>query len=145
MNCMHCVSQLGRSMMKLFVADDSAAIRGRIVKILMDVPNAVVVGEASDGFETMRGIPVSKPDLVILDLQMPKGTGIEILPQIKNLSPPPLVMVLTNYATSRHREACARLGADYFFDKSREFEDAIGTIERLANGHPQSNTEVIKS
>jgi DNA-binding NarL/FixJ family response regulator len=118
--------------MKLFVADDSATIRERIVKILLEVPNAVVVGEASDGLETMRGIPVSMPDLVILDLQMPNGGGIEILPQIKKLSPPPLVMVLTNYATSRHREACEKLGADYFFDKSREFEKAIDVIENLA-------------
>jgi two-component system response regulator DevR len=128
-------------MMKLFVADDSATIRERIVKMLLDVPNAVVVGEASDGFETMRGIIVSNPDLVILDLQIPKGTGIEILPQIKNLSLPPLVMVLTNYATSRHREACARLGADYFFDKSREFEKAIEVIETLANSYAPPATD----
>ena len=119
--------------MRLFVADDSSAIRERIVRMLSDVPNSVVVGEASDGAETMRGIPVVKPDLVILDLQMPKGNGIEILPQIKGLSPPPLVMVLTNYATSRHRSACHDLGSDYFFDKSREFENAIGVIETLAS------------
>ena len=118
--------------MKLFVADDSSTIRERIIRMLTDVPNAVVVGEAADGLETMRVLPMALPDLVILDLQMPRANGIEILPKIKGLSAPPLVMVLTNYATRRHREACTNLGADYFFDKSREFEQAIGVIETLA-------------
>lgn len=118
--------------MRLFVADDSSTIRERIVRLLTDVPNALVVGEAADGMETMRCIPLARPDLVILDLQMPKANGIEILPRIKGLASPPLVMVLTNYATRRHREACTNLGADYFFDKSREFEQAIGVIETLA-------------
>jgi DNA-binding NarL/FixJ family response regulator len=118
--------------MKIFVADDSSIIRERIVRMLEHLPNARVVGVAADGAEALRGIPESKPDLVILDLKMPKADGIKILPLIKGLSSPPLVMVLTNYATSRHREACTKLGADYFFDKSREFEKAIEVIESLA-------------
>lgn len=121
--------------MKLFVADDSSIIRERIVRMLINVPNVQVVGEAADGVETMRGIPETNPDLVILDLKMPKASGIEILPLIKGLSKPPMVMVLTNYATSRHREACAKFGADYFFDKSMEFDKAIEVIESLADAY----------
>ncbi len=119
--------------MKLFVADDSSIIRERIVRMLMDVPNTQLVGEASDGVEALRAIRESEPDFVILDLRMPKADGIDILPLIKILSRPPKVMVLTNYATSRHREVCAKLGADYFFDKSREFEKALEVIERLGS------------
>jgi DNA-binding NarL/FixJ family response regulator len=118
--------------MRLFVADDSSIIRERIVRMLANVPNAQVVGEASDGVEALRCIPETKPDLVILDLKMPKAGGIEILPLIKSLPLAPKVMVLTNYATSRHRDTCAKLGADYFFDKSREFEKALEVIESLA-------------
>ncbi|MDP2886578.1 MAG: response regulator transcription factor [Ignavibacteria bacterium] len=118
--------------MKIFVADDSSIIRERIVRMLENVPNARVVGEAADGAEALRSIPETKPDLVILDLKMPTAGGIEILPLIKGLSTPPIVMVLTNYATRRHHEACTKLGADYFFDKSREFEKAIEVIESLA-------------
>ena len=118
--------------MKIFVADDSSAIRERIVQLVSEVHNAEVVGQASDGSETLRAIPQSHPDLVILDLKMPGAGGFEILPLIKGLSSPPLVMVLTNYATSMHRAACKNLGADYFFDKSKEFENAIAVIESLA-------------
>ncbi|MCX6133298.1 MAG: response regulator transcription factor [Ignavibacteriales bacterium] len=118
--------------MKLFVADDSSAIRERIVRMVSELKNAEVVGEAADGAEALRRIPESKPDLVILDLKMPVASGFEVLPLIKGLASHPLVMVLTNYATSRHREECKKLGADYFFDKSREFEKAIDVIEALA-------------
>ncbi|HCA80888.1 MAG TPA: two-component system response regulator [Bacteroidetes bacterium] len=118
--------------MKLFVADDSSMIRERIVRMVTNTPNVQLVGEAADGMEALRGIRETKPDLVILDLKMPKASGIEILPLIKLLSTPPTVMVLTNYATRHHREACAKFGADYFFDKSTELEKALELIESLA-------------
>ena len=126
--------------MKLFVADDSSLVRERIVRLISGVQNTEVVGEAADGVETLRLIKDSKPDLVILDLKMPKASGLEILPLIKSLSSRPLVMILTNYATSSHRAACAKLGADYFFDKSKDIEKAIEVIEVLAEAcaHPKS-------
>jgi two-component system, NarL family, response regulator DevR len=128
-----------RQKMRLFIADDSSAIRERIVHLVSEVQNAEVVGEASDGAETIRRIPETNPDLVILDLKMPKGSGFDILPLIKSLSHPPLVMVLTNYATSLHRQTCLTLGADYFFDKSKEFEKAIEVIQTLTESyaHPK--------
>ena len=126
--------------MKLFVADDSSLVRERIVRMISGVQNAEVVGEAADGVETLRLIQDSKPDLVILDLKMPKASGLDILPLIKSLSSRPLVMILTNYATSSHRAACTKLGADYFFDKSKDIEKAIEVIEDLAEAcaHPES-------
>jgi DNA-binding NarL/FixJ family response regulator len=117
--------------MRLFVADDSSIVRERIIRLVSGVRDTEVVGEAADGAETMLGILKLKPDLVILDLKMPKGSGLEILPLIKRLTSPPLVMVLTNFSTSLHRQGCLRLGADYFFDKSTEFEQAIDVIRRL--------------
>ncbi len=118
--------------MKLFVADDSSLVRERIVRMISGIQNAVVVGQAADGAETLRLIQDLQPDLVILDLKMPKASGLEILPQIKSLTSSPLVMILTNYGTNSHRTACEKLGADYFFDKSREFDKAIEVIESLA-------------
>jgi DNA-binding NarL/FixJ family response regulator len=76
----------------------------------------------------------------MLDLRMPKASGIEILPLIKGLSMPPIVMILTNYATRRHREECVKLGADYFFDKSGEFEKAIEVIQSLAEACAHSKS-----
>jgi two-component system, NarL family, response regulator DevR len=119
-------------MLRVLVADDSTQIRERILKLLSEVEKAEVVGVASDGIEAIEETRDLKPDLVILDLHMPRVGGFDILPTIKAVRPPPLVMVLTNYASNRHREVATRLGADYFFDKSVEFDKAIEVIESLA-------------
>ena len=118
--------------MRIFIADDSAAIRERLVKLLSSIRGVEVVGVAIDGVETMLSVRKTKPDLVILDLQMPTLSGLEILPEIKEMSPSPIVMVLTNFSSHPHRGMCAKLGADYFFDKSTEFEKAIKVIENMA-------------
>jgi CheY-like chemotaxis protein len=120
-------------MLRVLVVDDSAQIRERILKLLSEVGRAEVVGVAADGVEAIEEIRDLKPDLVILDLHMPRTGGFDILPTIKAFRPPPLVMVLTNYASDRHREVATGLGADYFFDKSVEFDKAIQVIESLTD------------
>lgn len=119
-------------MIRVFIADDSAAIRERIIKVLSSLQNVEVVGEAVDTVEAEILIRELKPDLVILDLLMPKRGGLEILRKIKEINPVPIVLVLTNFSTAPSRAVCAKLGADYFFDKSTEFEKAIRVIENMA-------------
>ena len=127
-------------MLRVLVADDSGALRERIIRMLSTIQNTGVVGVASDGVEAIEEINDLKPDLVILDLQMPRMGGIDILPAIKAVRPSPLVMVLTNYATYRHREVSTKLGADYFFDKSTEFDKAIEVIESLTDFYTLSSS-----
>jgi len=127
-------------MLKVLVADDSVAIRERVVRMLSALEKAQVVGVASDGLELIKELRDLKPDLVILDLQMPRMGGFDILPTIKLIHPPPRVMVLTNYATGRHREVAMKLGADYFFDKSTEFDQAISLVENLSDLYTESET-----
>ncbi len=119
-------------MVRVIIADDSTPIRERIIKMLSSIPNVEVAGEAIDGAEAIVKIREKKPDLVILDLQMPKISGLELLPELKAMDPSPLILVLTNYSSEYFRRACARLGADYFFDKSTEFDKAIEVIGKMA-------------
>jgi DNA-binding NarL/FixJ family response regulator len=119
-------------MLKVIIADDSNPIRERIIKLLSDLPNVEIVGEAIDGVETAVMVRKTHPDIVILDLQMPKLSGLEILPRLKEMDPPPVIVVLTNYSTSPMKAMCVRKGADYFFDKSTEFEKAIAVIEKMS-------------
>ena len=119
-------------MLKVLIADDSAPIRERIIKLLSDLSNVEIAGEAIDGIETAVLVRKTKPDLVILDLQMPKLSGLEILPRLKEIDPPPVVVVLTNYSSGPMKAMCVRKGADFFFDKSTEFEKAIAVIEKMS-------------
>jgi len=125
-------------MLKVLIADDSTPIRERIIKLLSTLTDVEIVGEAIDGIETAVLVRKTKPDVVILDLQMPKLSGLEILPRLKEMDPPPVVVVLTNYSTSPLKAVCVRKGADFFFDKSTEFEKAIAVIEGMYNERTQT-------
>jgi DNA-binding NarL/FixJ family response regulator len=125
-------------MVKVIIADDSTPIRERIVKLLSDIPNVEIVGETIDGIETAVQVRKLKPNIVILDLQMPKLSGLEILPRLKEIEPSPVIVVLTNYSTSPMKAMCTRKGADFFFDKSTEFEKAIDVIEGMSTAQAQT-------
>ena len=119
-------------MVKVIIADDNTPIRERIIKLLSGLSDVEIAGEALDGVETAVMVRRTHPDVVILDLQMPKLSGLEILPRLKEMDPPPVVVVLTNYSSGPMKAMCTRKGADYFFDKSTEFEKAIAVIEGMA-------------
>jgi len=125
----------GRGSMKVFVADDSSIIRERIIGMLSVVRGIEITGQAQDAPEATDSIKRLKPDVVILDIQMPGGSGIDVLQQIKRAEPAPIVMMLTNHPYSPYREKCLKAGAEFFFDKSTEFEkvrEALGElIQRL--------------
>ena len=106
---------------RVLVVDDSAIIRERLHGILDDLHGVTVVGEAEDGRQAVEMVEALQPDVVILDIRMHGGSGIEALEQIKRIEPAPVVAILTNYPYSQYRDRCAALGADFFFDKSTEF------------------------
>ena len=77
-----------------------------------------------------------KPDVVILDLCMPGGSGIEVLEGLKRDQMRPLVIVLSNYGQSQYRKKCLASGASFFFDKSIEFEEVSKVLRRLVHMAP---------
>ncbi len=115
--------------MRVFVADDSAPVRERILSMLEGIPGVQVVGHAEDSIAARLLITALQPDVVILDINMPGGSGIEVLHEIKHQTPSPTVIMLTNYSQPQYRARCLEEGADYFFDKSSEFEKIRGVLE----------------
>ena len=115
--------------MKVFIADDSRAIVKRLTDLLAEVPGAQFVGQAGDVPEAVRCIHAVKPDVLILDLQMPGGSGLDVLRAIRAGHPRLYVLVCTNYPYPQYREECLSTGANFFLDKSAEFEK-IPTILR---------------
>jgi DNA-binding NarL/FixJ family response regulator len=107
--------------MKVFVTEDSPEIRKRLLAMLSTVPGVAVVGEAESAQEAIAGVVDSACDVLLLDLQLADGSGLEVLPQVKARCPSLRVIVMTNFATAQYREASLAAGADVFLDKSREF------------------------
>jgi len=120
---------LEEKQMKIFIADDSMAVVERLADLLEEVQGTQLVGQAGDVPEAIRGIQKMKPDALILDLQMPGGSGLDVLRAIRMDHPYLYVLICTNYSHPQYREQCLSAGANFFLDKSAEFEK-IPTILR---------------
>jgi len=117
--------------MKVFIADDSAAVVERLITMLSELPQVEIMGQAQDALEAIKAIRQLNPDVVILDIRMPGGNGIDVLKDIKSNKPAPVVIMLTNYPYPQYRRKCKALGADFFFDKSTEFEKVTEVLGQL--------------
>jgi DNA-binding NarL/FixJ family response regulator len=121
--------------MKVLVVDDSSAVRHRLASRLKELAGIELVAEAADGSGALWYSRTVEPDLVLLDLSLPGPSGIEVLSRLKSGEKPPVVIVLTNNANEPYRVACLGRGADYFFDKSKQFEEMIDLVSDLS--HPR--------
>lgn len=119
------------STMRILIADDSAVVRERLTGLLTSLHGIEVIGQAEDAMEAKRIAEKLRPDVAILDLRMPKGSGADVLSDIKKLNPTPKVIILTNYAQPENRKKCMDGGADYFFDKSTEFQKMISVLMEM--------------
>lgn len=117
--------------LKLFIVDNSMLIVVRLINILSEIENIKIIGVANNATKAVEYIFKSNPDVVILDIHMPDGNGIDILKQIKKEKPSIKVLMLTNYPESDYKKICMKEGADYFLDKSIEFEKVIDICKNL--------------
>ena len=117
--------------MKVFIADDSKIFRDRLKEMLSELTEVEIIGEAENILETTKRIRKLNPDVVILDIRMPDGSGIDVLKHIKKNNQAPAVIMLTNYPYPQYRKKCMELGADYFFKKSDEIEEVLEALKQL--------------
>jgi DNA-binding NarL/FixJ family response regulator len=120
----------GGVQMKVFVVEDSSAVRERLVEIINEINGLCVSGEADTCAGAVSGILRAQPDVGIFDIQLAEGSGIDALAEVKRALPALRTIVMSNYATPQHMRAAAAAGAEYFLDKSAEFE-RIGEILSL--------------
>lgn len=119
-------------MLKLFIVDNSELIVDRLVKVLSEIEEIKIIGIANNAKIAPEYIFKSNPDIVILDIHMPDGNGIDILKKIKQESKKTKVIMLTNYPENDYRKICTEIGAEYFFDKSIEFENVVDVCRELS-------------
>ena len=117
---------------KSLIVDDSSLVRERLAEKLSKLAHVEVIGSVGDAAEAYNVLSTSHPDMVVLDIQLPDGNGIDILARIKQLYKDTVVVMLTNHAYPAFREKCLAVGADYFFDKSTEFEKISEVFKQFA-------------
>jgi len=116
----------------VFIADDSPLIRERLVEMLSAMENVVVVGQADDIPTSERGIRATKPDVAIIDIRMPGGTGIDLVRRLKcEHSSGSSFILYTSYGMPQYRKASADAGADFFFNKAADSGKLADAIRML--------------
>lgn len=108
---------------KVVLVEDNTTIREMLVPALQELAGAGVVAMADGAQEALATLRQVPWDVLVLDMFLREGTGLEVLAQLPGELAGRKVYVLTNYATADLRKACVRLGADAVFDKSTELDE----------------------
>lgn len=117
--------------MKVFVVEDSPIVQERLLAMLGDLQQVEVAGLADNTDDAIFDILRLQPDAVVLDIKLRVGSGIDVLKEIRRQGSPSATIMLTNHATQEFRRHCMALGADYFFDKTCEFEMVKEALKQI--------------
>ena len=119
---------------RVVIVEDSPIIRARLAETLSEIPNLEIIGQAESESDALALLGGGGWDAVVLDLQLKEGTGLGVLKKLKQGGRPSntKVIVFTNYAFPQYRDRSLSLGADFFFDKAREFHRVRDVVADLA-------------
>lgn len=112
---------------KVFLADDSQQIRER-VNALLGAAHMDVVGQAATPDNCIAGILASHPDVVVLDVQLEGGSGLQVLKAVRTVDPEVAFVVFSNNSAPAYRKRYLHEGAVRFLDKSTEFEQLAHAV-----------------
>ncbi|MEU7689543.1 response regulator transcription factor [Microbispora hainanensis] len=122
---------------RVLVVDDQAVVRDGLVLLLGLLPDIEVVGSASDGEAALRLVADERPDVVLMDLRMPRMDGVEATRRIRTGFPETQVVVLTTYTDDESVFAALRAGARGFLTKSADAEEIARAVTTVMNGDAQ--------
>jgi DNA-binding NarL/FixJ family response regulator len=127
---------------RLVIADDHPLFRTAIRQMLRDWPDLDVVGEASDGRETIQLSRRLRPDLILMDLSMPNMDGFQATREIKRELPSTVVLVLTAFDEPEYLLEALKAGASGYVLKDVSPERIVGAIKRAVEGESPLNQEI---
>ena len=127
--------------MKILLVDDHAVVRSGLRRLLADLPRAEVA-EAANGREALAAVRLGRPDLVVLDLNLPGLGGLELLRRVLLEHPAVRVLVLSMYAEALYATRALRAGASGYLSKNASPEELLHAIRRVAEGGRYIEAEI---
>jgi len=125
---------MGPEKTKVILADDHGIVRAGVRSVLAAQPDMQVVAEVSDGNAAVRATADNRPDVAVLDVNMPGMNGLEVLKRIMTNDPKHRVLMLSTYQEDEYAIRTIRAGASAYLTKNSPTELLISVIRRLANG-----------
>jgi DNA-binding NarL/FixJ family response regulator len=132
----------GQPGVRVLIADDQKVIREGLASLLGLLPGITVVGAAVDGDDAVRQAGELLPDVVLMDLNMPRCNGVEATRQLRRLHPGTAVVVLTTYSDDAWVFAALEAGARGFLTKDAGADEIQRAIAAVAAGHAQLDPAV---
>lgn len=122
-------------MLKILIADDSSLMRKRVSDVASTVPDTEIIGVVDNGIDALKMVWSLEPDLIILDLQMPGKSGIEVLREINKYRKHKQICILTNHNQPQYQRVCRDLGATWFLSKTKDFSRLKHILSDMAKKH----------
>jgi DNA-binding NarL/FixJ family response regulator len=119
---------------RIVVVDDHPIVRDGLRALFGTVPDVEVVGEARDADGALREVTLLRPDVVLLDVHMPGGTGLEVLPRLRRASPATRVLLLTMDDDAETVLEAVRLGADGYLVKGASQAEIMRAVRAVHDG-----------
>jgi len=124
----------GGDMVSIVVADDHKIVREGLIRLLEAREDFSVVGEASNGEEAVALVMAKQPDIVLMDINMPKLSGIDATRQLDKAGCPTKILVLSMHESRAYVEEVLRAGASGYVVKNSASKDLIAAIDAVKNG-----------
>jgi len=121
--------------MRIVIAEDHKILREGLKSLLSTVEDLEIVGEASDGLEAVQSVEKYRPDLLLLDLSMPKMNGISVMRNLKGRFPETKILVLTIYESEDYILESFRSGSDGYCLKDANYSELLIAIKSVLAGN----------
>jgi DNA-binding NarL/FixJ family response regulator len=131
-------------MIRVCIVEDHRATRDAFVKLLRHAPEIVCVGAYGNVVQAEREIPGAKPDVVLMDINLPDGSGIDIIARLKPLHPEIDFVMLTTYDDHELIFNALRAGASGYLLKRAAADELIGAIDEVRRGGSPMTTEIAR-
>ncbi len=119
---------------KIVIAEDHTILREGLRALLSANPDFEIVGEAEDGRDAVRCVEKSQPDIVLMDLSMPRMNGLGAIVEIKKISPETKILVLTVHRTEEYIHATLEAGADGYLLKDAKLAELMAAVNNVLEG-----------
>ena len=129
---------------RILIADDHAVFREGLRRILEQEKDLKVVGEASDGEEAVSMVDELKPDVVLMDIVMPKLSGVEATKIIKKVNPLTCILILTAYSDIHYILGLMEAGASGYLLKSARAQEVVESIRDVRSGESILNSMITR-
>jgi DNA-binding NarL/FixJ family response regulator len=116
---------------RILIVDDSQAVRESLGWLLRDESNLTVVGEAANGLDAIRLALKLKPDVVILDIELPDTDGFFVTQELKKMTDPPLVVLLSIHSDVISKQRGVLAGCDAFVEKGTSWPNLLAILQKL--------------